>query len=393
MLILCIIAIVIGALALITGIASLCVQAVPLLGAVSGTLGVSLVFFGVILLAVGGAALLWIKSEKSRQTIKTLVNVKEFTLIIVIALCVYLFWAINPNYLSLGNLRAIFNSAFVMGTLAVGLSCLLISGTIDLSSGNTGMLAGIIIALLLKAGVPWVPALLITLVFGAVTGLLNAFLVNRMRFVPFISTLAVSTIFSGTSLVITNGANIPVNNNGFLALGSTNIWIFPLPFLIMFVLLIVYGVVLSATGFGRRAYMTGGNANAARLAGINPKKILTVLFVNNGVIACLAGTILASRMAMGSPSSVSGSDLDGITAAVLGGVAFTGGAGNMLGVFFGILLITSFQNGLVVSNLNAYYQVVAKGILLIAALVLDYYRERGRLKSQNASRASELTAK
>lgn len=324
------------------------------------------------------------KNGKLRQIIKKLANIKEFTLIVVLAIFVYVFWAINRNYLSIGNIRAIFNSAFVMGTLAIGLTCILIGGKIDLSAGNTGMMAGIIIAILLKAGVPWVPAFLVTLVFGAVTGLINAFLINRMRFAPFIATLAVSTIYAGLSLVITNGANIPINNKGFLTLGSVNIWIFPLPFIILCVLLIVYEIILSASGFGRRVYMTGGNANAARLAGINPKRIITILFVNNGVIACLAGAILASRMAMGSPSGVTGSDLDGITAAILGGVAFTGGAGNMVGVFFGILLITSFQNGLVVVNLESYYQVVAKGILLLSALILDYYRERARLKSLSA---------
>jgi ribose transport system permease protein len=385
MLILCIIFIVIGVLALIAGVAALSVQTVPLLGAVSETAGVSLVFFGVIFFAAGILTLLLKKNEKSRQIIKKIANVKEFTLVIVLAVFIYLFWAINSNYLSLGNVRAIFNSAFVMGTLAIGLSCLLIGGKIDLSAGNTGMMAGIIIAILLKAGVPWVPALLITLVFGAATGVINSFFINRMRFAPFISTLAISTIYAGLSLVITNGANIPINNKGFLMLGSINLWIFPLPFLILFVLLIIYGFILSATGFGRRIYMTGGNANATRLAGINPKRIISILFINNGVIACLAGSILASRMAMGSPSGVTGSDLDGITAAILGGVAFTGGAGNMVGVFFGILLITSFQNGLVVANLESYYQVVAKGILLIAALILDYYREKARLKSQSTA--------
>ena len=385
MLILCIIFIVIGVLALIAGVAALSVQTVPLLGAVSETAGVSFVFFGVILFAAGIMTLLLKKNEKSRQIIKKIANVKEITLVIVLAVFIYLFWAINSNYLSLGNVRAIFNSAFVMGTLAIGLSCLLIGGKIDLSAGNTGMMAGIIIAILLKAGVPWVPALLITLVFGAATGVINSFFINRMRFAPFIATLAISTIYAGLSLVITNGANIPINNKGFLMLGSINLWIFPLPFLILFVLLIIYGFILSATGFGRRIYMTGGNANATRLAGINPKRIISILFINNGVIACLAGSILASRMAMGSPSGVTGSDLDGITAAILGGVAFTGGAGNMVGVFFGILLITSFQNGLVVVNLESYYQVVAKGILLIAALILDYYREKARLKSQSTA--------
>ena len=313
--------------------------------------------------------------------LKKLIRAKEIPLIAILAFFTVLFWAINPNYLSLGNIRNIFNSGFVMGTLAVGISCLLISGKIDLSAGSTGMMAGVLISIILREGVPWVPALIIILVFGAITGLINAFFVNVMGFAPFISTLAVSTVYGGLSLVITQGANIPISNKGFLVLGSTNLWIFPLPFIIMIVLLAIYGIILSTMGFGRRAYMTGGNAGAARLAGISTKKITTVLFVNNSVIACLAGSILASRMAMGSPSGVLGSDLDAITAVVLGGVAFTGGSGNMFGVFIGILLIAGFQNGIVVANLDAYYRVVATGLLLVAALVLDYYRESARIKA------------
>ena len=174
MLIISIIFIALGAVSLIAGIASVIGQALPLLGPVSDTLSLSFVFFGVILIAVGCILLLMRKKEKVRQTIIKLVNVNEFTLIVVLLIFIYLFWAINHNYLSLGNVRAIFNSAFVMGTLAIGLSCLLISGKIDLSAGNTGMMAGIIIAILLKAGIPWVPALLITLAIGAVTDLINS---------------------------------------------------------------------------------------------------------------------------------------------------------------------------------------------------------------------------
>jgi ribose transport system permease protein len=230
----------------------------------------------------------------------------------------------------------------------------------------------------------WVPAFFITLVFGAATGLINAFLINGLKFVPFISTLAVSAVYGGLALVITNAQNIPISSlshSDFLALGSTNIWVFPLPFLVTIILLVAYGVTLSTTGFGRRVYITGGNAIAARLAGINPSKVTTILYINNSVIACIAGTLMAARMHMGSPNAITGSDLDGITAAVLGGVAFTGGAGNMLGVFIGIVLLTSFQNGLVVAGFDAYYQIMARGFLLIAALILDYYRENARLKT------------
>ena len=387
-----IIFIIVGALAVFAGIASIGGLMVSIFGDVSATLEVSFVFFGAIILIAGVMLLLSAKNDRTRQAVKKTINAKEFTLIIVLAVFVYVFWAINNNYLSAGNIMSIFNSGSLMGTLAVGLGCLLISGKIDLSAGSTGMMAGIIIAILLREGMPWVPALVVTLVFGAVTGGLNAFFVNGMGFAPFISTLAVSTIYGGLSLVITTAAKIPINNKSFLALGSTQIGVFPLPFIIMAILLAIYGVVLAVMGFGRRAYMTGGNANATRLAGINPKKITTILFVNNGVIASLAGSIFASRMGMGSPSGVTGSDLDAITAIVLGGVAFTGGSGNMFGVFIGVLVISGFQNGLVVSGLNAYYRVVATGLLLVAALILDYYRENAKKKALSTPHRESLTA-
>jgi len=309
---------------------------------------------------------------------------KEITLVFVLIVVLYTFWMLNSNYLSVFNIRNIFSAAFVMGTLAVGMSCLLIGGRIDLSAGGTGMLAGIIIAILLRSEMNWILALIITLLFGAATGLVNAFFVNVMRFAPFIATLAVSSVYSGLSLVVTNAHNISISSQlhpTFILIGSTNIGIIPLPFLITLILMVAYGVMLSYTKFGRRVYMVGGNANAARLAGINPKQITSILFVNNSVIASLAGALIASRMHMGSPTAVMGADLDGITAAILGGIAFTGGAGNMFGVFVGLMLLTSFQNGLVVVGFGPYYQVAARGLLLVAALILDYYRVTARQKS------------
>jgi ribose transport system permease protein len=149
----------------------------------------------------------------------------------------------------------------------------------------------------------------------------------------------------------------------------------------MVVLLVIYGVILSYTGFGRRIYITGGNAYAGRLAGIKPERITSILFINNGVLASLVGVLFASRMHMSSYTSVVGSDLDAITAIILGGVSFTGGSGRMAGVFLGIMLITSFNNGLIQSGLNSYFQVVAKGLLLVFALILNYYRMKARTRS------------
>ncbi|MCL2200814.1 MAG: ABC transporter permease [Oscillospiraceae bacterium] len=380
---------IVGVILIVLGVPALIVGLATLLTVGNYSLSVSLVIFGVIALGLGVLSVLSNRRENIRRAIRKVVGKKEFTLIVVLAVIVYIFWMINHNYITLFNVRNIFNAAFVMGTLAIGGACLLIGGKIDLSAGSTGMMAGVIIAMLLGMGIHWITALIITLVFGAVTGLINAFFVNGMNFVPFISTLAVSSVYGGLARVMTNAQNIPISSQEhpvFLALGSTNIGVFPLPFFITIILLIVYGVILSSTKFGRRVYMVGGNSTAARLAGINPKKITTLLFVNNGVLASLAGILMAARMHSGSPSAILGSDLDGYTAAILGGVAFVGGSGSMLGVFIGIVLLSSFQNGLVVTGLGAYYRVIASGLLLIAALILDYFRENSRIRALRKAR-------
>jgi ribose transport system permease protein len=386
MLVLGIIFLVLGAIGTVYGIGQV---STPIEGT-SNFLGISCIFFGVILLIMGIMLILSRKSERWRGRTKNVTNAKEFTLVVVQIIILYIFWAINPNYLSLNNIRNIFNSAFVVGTIAVGMSCLLISGKLDLSAGNTGMLAGVLVSLLLRDNMPWGAAVIIVLLFGAVTGLFNAALVNGLNFTAFIATLAVSTIYGGLALVLTNAQTIPIGNQSFWRLASANVFgVFPLPFFIMIILLIAYGILLSNTRFGRRVYMVGGNASAARLAGINPKKVTTILYINNSVIACVVGILVAARMHMGSPSAISGSDLDAITASVLGGVAYTGGVGNMLGVTIGILVLTSFQNGLVVVGLDSFYQIVAKGLLLIAALTLDFYREKARLKALKTGQAEE----
>ena len=315
---------------------------------------------------------------------------KNFTLIIVTAFVILMFFIIKQTYLSIDNIKTIFIACSTSGIIAVGMSCLLISGQIDLSSGAVGMFGGLIVAFLLQAGVPWVVAVLITFAMAAVVGLFNAFLANVMHFMSFISTLGVSTIFIGLGNVVTNAQTIAVSNKAFWSLGSYVVFgIFPLPFVIMVAVFVGYGFMLSSTRFGRRMYMCGGNFNAARLAGINPKKITTVLFVNNSILASLTGIIYTARMHGASPSNVIGTEMTGITASVLGGVGFMGGSGGMVGAFIGLILLNSFTSGLVIAGLDPYWQIVSQGVLLIAALILDFVREKSRIKAlKTAARAA-----
>ena len=313
---------------------------------------------------------------------KKVIRNNNFTLTLTLVVILAAFQLINRNYLSLGNIRSILNQAFVMGTLSVGIGCLLICGKADLSSGSIGMMGGLIVTFLINWGIPWPLAVVITLIAGAFMGALNAFFTNVLNIMPFIATLGVATVLSGLGQVFTNMQDIPVNNKSFWALGTTKFFkLLPLPFLITIVLLVVYGVILKRTRFGRQVYMTGGNANAARLAGINPKMISTILYINSGMIATIAGILTAARVNMGSPTAIVSYNLDAITVAVLGGISFTGGTGSMSGVFIGILLFNSFKNGLVISGLDSYYQIVASGLLLMAALILDFYREKSRLNA------------
>lgn len=330
----------------------------------------------------------------NKNSIKKIVGSKNFTLVIVWFAVMVLFQLLNKNFVSVHNIQNIFNQTFVMGTIAVGMSCLLISGQIDLSAGAIGMFAGVIVANLLQLNVPWVLAILLTLAFGALIGLINAFFTNTLNFVAFISTLGMSSVLIGLALVWTDAQNVAIVNASFNKLGSVNLFgIIPMPYFITVLLLAVYGFILSSTRFGRRVYMSGGNAQAARLAGINPKRITTVLFVNNGVLSSLSGILLASKMQTASSSGVLGTDLEAITAAVLGGISFVGGSGGMVGVFIGLMLLNSFKNGLVVVGLNPYYQLVASGLLLIAALTLDFFREKARLRALKASDSALSQAK
>ena len=311
---------------------------------------------------------------------------KNVTLVLVLLAVIAFFRILNPYYLGWDNIGGILNTMSLAGTIAVGLGCLLISGQIDLSAGAVGCLGGVFAALLMRAGLPWPVAVLIAILYGVAAGLITSLLCNVFNFAAFIATIALQSIYKGVGLVLTNGQNIPVSSSPFWALGSASIFGIPAPFLIMAALYIIYGFLLKYMRFGRRIYMCGGNQNAARLAGIDPKKIHTALFINCGVISSIGGIVLAANMHAGGPNNVFGTEFDAITGAVLGGISFTGGKGGMLGCFLGILILSCFNNGMVGIGLKSYWSLVARGALLVIALTVDYFRESARQRALKAAK-------
>ena len=210
---------------------------------------------------------------------------------------------------------------------------------------------------------------------------------------PFIATIAVSNVLSGINLAVTNAQNVPIPVESFWWGGKLVFGIFPVPFIIMTLLMIVYAFILNKTQFGRNVYLVGGNMTAARLAGVNPKKIHTILYINSSVLAAFAGIVLASRMQSAAPQSQSDSQLNALTAAILGGIAFTGGAGGMAGCFIGVMLFSFFNSGLNSLALDAYWSLIASGCLLIIALTVDYFNELSREKNLKVKKPASAAKK
>ena len=318
----------------------------------------------------------------SGSLIKRITRNKAFSLALIMFAVWIIFFLINHNYFVGENFTGIMNSSSLSGTIAIGLACLMMSGSIDLSAGAEGCLGGVIVALFLRTGMNWVLALVLTILCGVVMGLINAFWVNAMKLMPFISTIAMSSIYQAMATIITKSSEVAIGEGAFTKLGTGHIGIFPFPFIIMVVLMIIYGLMLNYTKFGRRLILCGGNRTAARLAGINHQKITTIMFANCGAISALAGAILAARMNNGGPRAVLGSEMDAMTAAIIGGVSFLGGGTSGMGtIFVALLLVNSFNNGLQVIKVNSFWQFVTRGGLLILALIVDYFRESRRQKA------------
>ena len=314
--------------------------------------------------------------------LKRIFKTKQIVLVLILIAIILIFYLLNPFYLSTDNLRGVMHAMSITGIMAVGMSCLFIGGGIDLASTTESLFAGVMCALLMRSGVPWPIAAIITLIAGAIMGMAIAGLVTYLRMMPFIATIAVSNVVLGLTRALTNSQNVPIPNESFWFLGGANLFrVIPVPFIIMLVLLVIYGLILKNTQFGRNIYLVGGNMFAARLSGLDPMKIKSILYINNAVLSSFAGIIVASRMHSASPSSASDAHMSAITAAILGGVSFAGGAGSMSGCFIGILLLNFFNNGLNILSLESYWQTIAQGVLLIIALAIDFYRERARKRS------------
>ncbi|MBO7711514.1 MAG: ABC transporter permease [Lachnospiraceae bacterium] len=320
------------------------------------------------------------ENKKEKSGILSIIGGDKIILIVAIIAVFALFTALNKNYLTWTNMVNLMIAASLVGLVAVGHTYLIIAGQNDLSPGALAAFSGTLAALLLSKGLPIVVAIIIVILGGIVVGLFNAWMVNKIKLEAFIATLVTQNVVRGFAYIICDGKPISISNKAFLAIGKLRILTIPLSVWLMIIAFAVFGFILARTKFGRSVYAIGGSKEAARLAGLNPQRIIMTCFMIIGILTSIGGIVFASRMNSGQPAANVNLEFDAITAVILGGVSFAGGVGSMAGTVLGVILIQAFNTGLIMVNVSTFWQYVARGALLLFALTSDYIRKQRREK-------------
>jgi len=284
--------------------------------------------------------------------------------------------AFVPFFFSVQNMVGLALSVSMVGMVACTMLFCLASGDFDLSVEGTVVLAGVLCAVVMNATGSITLGILAGLAGSALVGFLNGVIIAKLKINALITTLAMLYIVRGLSFIVSNGSAVGIANESFFQLGNGALLGLPNPIWITAALFLLFGVLLNRTTYGRNTLAIGGNKDAARLAGIPVDRIKIIIFTVQGLVSGAAGIILASRMTSGQPNSSVGFALDVISACVLGGVSLTGGIGTMSGVVVGVLIMGTLQNAMNLMNIPTFYQYLAKGGILLAAVVFDQIKQK-----------------
>jgi len=278
----------------------------------------------------------------------------------------------SSNFLTMDNLVNVMRQISINAILAVGMTFVIITAGIDLSVGAVIALTGTLwAATVVNYNMPIWVGILLALIIGGLLGVVKGLIISTQNLPPFIVTLAMLTIISGLSFVFTGGRPISVNTDAFKMIGRGYIGPIPIPVIIMIIVVIAGHYLLKKTAFGRHVLAVGGNPEAARLCGVKVTSVIVKVYALAGVLTALAGIILSSRLASGSPTVGDGAELDAIAAVVLGGTNMMGGSGSILGTCIGVGIIGILGNGLNLLGVSSYNQMIIKGLVRLFAIWIN----------------------
>jgi len=314
----------------------------------------------------------------------------KYGIFLVFAAMVLVASLLSPAFLSRINLINIVRQMSVVGLISLGVTGVIVSGGIDLSSGSVVGLTAVVAASLAQDpefatlfypglhGLPLVVPVLAACLVGALVGLINGSLVAKARIPPFIATLGTYTSIRGLALLYTGGRPISDLTDAYNFIGQGDVLGVPVPIIILVVMAVVTHILYANTKFGKYIYAIGGNEQAARVSGINSGRYKLLMYVFAGFLSGLAGLVVSARIGSGQPGLGVGYELDAIAAAVIGGASLSaGGIGTVAGTIVGALIIGVLNNILDLTNVSAYWQQIIKGCIIVGAVIIDQLKHRG----------------
>ncbi len=314
--------------------------------------------------------------ESKKQKKFSADHLRRFTLLFVLLLLVILFSVLSPYFLQKNNFLNIMRQVSVNAICAVAMTMIIILGDIDLSVGSMLAFLSVIGAKVFRAlpnhlGSAFI-ALVVVMAVGAGLGFISGSITARTKIPAFVTTMAFMEVLRGLGYIITGGSPIPISSKSFKVFGSGwALGIFPVPVVMMLLMVILGLFITKSTRFGRHIYAIGGNAQASHWSGINVVRTRVTVFAIAGALYGMAAMILAGRLGGGYPATGVGAEMDAIAATVLGGTSMSGGRGSMVGTLIGVLIIGVINVGLTLLDVSTFWQQVLMGIIILFAVLLD----------------------
>lgn len=284
----------------------------------------------------------------------------------------------SDKFLTYSNIMSILKQTTFTALCSIGMLLCLITAGIDLSVGANATFCACLIGMLVAKGITN-PVILIAaaLIAGTAIGLINGLLLTRLHLPhPFVSTLGMKNFLWGAALLVTGSQMISGFPKSVMALGSATIGGFPISFIVVVIIYVIMHILLTCTALGRSIYCAGGNPEATRLSGINSANVLTFCYTLSGFMAAIAGIVAIGRSGTcNGANAIQPYDTDAVASCVIGGASFMGGKGTMFGTMIGALVIATLRNGFTLLAIDSAVQNMVLGLVIIAAVLLDVYRE------------------
>ena len=314
------------------------------------------------------------KKKKGRSSMLDMLLDNKAVLILIL-LCLVA-TCMNSKFLGGRNIMNVIRQVCASAILGVGFTLVIASANLDLSVGYMLGMIGVIMGLLSRANVPFILVLLAGLATGALCGFINGFIGVKFKLPLFIVTLATGQVYRGACQLLSNTSPVNGLQNEFKVLGQGYLLGVPIPIYIMVVVGVTLYIVLNRTRFGRHAIATGGNREAARTSGINTDSVTIRIYMIMGVCTAIAAMVMTGRAFSAQPAAGQGMEMDAIAAVVIGGTSLSGGAGRIGGTVVGCLIVGVINNMLNLAGVDSNWQLVAKGLLILTAVLLDVASSR-----------------